>query len=727
MNQEINFLLNLKNDTSNELFTEPVTSSNRSSNSKHYEIMLPVVFILLFMAGLFIIYAIRNLDLKKIITKPLTKKRKSKRPYSLVHPRQEVYNRSAIYKKPTSLQGLNYYEDQTGGFYRVQNPYILNTHPANYIINNNYDQIYSAQTNNLILNLQACQLNNNVYQNDDYSNYNFQKIDQLASRNYISSNEVKKLDNLTRSIEIDYDQSNEKFVYRRSYSNSKLDYHKWQRALQKRPTYYKFDDWSSKVLSEFELKKFLSQENQFAFKRPNNNSSNLQVLRENCSESLLQINVNPAKVQILNSIYNSNGSNAYNPQKETLIQSKSFDRRDELTVNLTQENIYTNTELIKEKKMSMSKSYSGFTNHNEYYQGQVPYLNEKNDQVESYLMQQKAFSNNKLAHRMQTLDQINENEYSSFIFNSSELSSSANFNKIQKRSSTIKAVDSLNKSNIESSLLKFGNKLKNISTENMLFKNIYKELRGFKSLENDYDNEPNDTLFSTSYRDGPIGQKSSKYLRLCKSFTFLSNRSAEAKHIRKEKNFSKTFHSIVQHKSKKPERISASEPIKLSSSSSFKPSQNNYLKSFSLIKTKGYYSINSLVDKVSHVASLTKLKNNSEINFKPLVEKVNKNFGDDHGRYVHDAAVQTSIVISDTSSFNSHATTLQTNFYGSILGNFGSALIQRTQISYKMRPRAHSEGNVLSSDSNSSKSIPSSLCNHLSASSSKLCSLKNQV
>jgi hypothetical protein len=50
-----------------------------------------------------------------------------------------------------------------------------------------------------------------------------------------------------------------KLKERRSYSNSKLDYHKWQRTLTRRPGYNRIDKWSSYLLSEHELKKFLNK------------------------------------------------------------------------------------------------------------------------------------------------------------------------------------------------------------------------------------------------------------------------------------------------------------------------------------------------------------------------------------------------------------------------------------------------------------------------------------
>lgn len=71
---------------------------------------------------------------------------------------------------------------------------------------------------------------------------------------------------------------------------------------------------------------------------------------------------------------------------------------------------------------------------------------------------------------------------------------------------------------------------------------------------------------------------------------------------------------------------------------------------------------------------------------------------EERNKVVSDAAVQTSI-ISEGSSFNSQVTTLlQTNNYGSIIANFGSASVHQNAMNHKgiYRLRAYSEGNGLS-------------------------------
>ena len=102
-----------------------------------------------------------------------------------------------------------------------------------------------------------------------------------------------------------------------------------------------------------------------------------------------------------------------------------------------------------------------------------------------------------------------------------------------------------------------------------------------------------------------------------------------------------------------------------------------------------------------------------------------------------DATVQTSMLGDDvspqSSSFTSSLATttiMQTNSYGSILGNFGSARIETNQLTRKSKLRAHSDGDGLSTtDEGPNMQLTSKLSANVSnlvvlASASKLARLR---
>jgi hypothetical protein len=199
-------------------------------------------------------------------------------------------------------------------------------------------------------------------------------------------------------------------------------------------------------------------------------------------------------------------------------------------------------------------------------------------------------------------------------------------------------------------------------------------------------------------------RKTTPYARLCKSFSILTRQQKTQSHNRTKK-------------------FSSSEPIKLNSSNSsgttgtgttggVKTHRNlNYLKNLNTFEQHiEIESLQLLVKKLENVTNLSALlksiatststftnTNNASsiknINGNEAAAAANNNNGKIKKSY-NDAAVQTSMTFVTTSSmanasgendlssqhsgsFNSHGTTMQTNCYGSIVGNFGSIIIQQ--------------------------------------------------
>jgi hypothetical protein len=233
--------------------------------------------------------------------------------------------------------------------------------------------------------------------------------------------------------------------------------------------------------------------------------------------------------------------------------------------------------------------------------------------------------------------------------------------------------------------------------------------------------------------------RDSTYSRLCKSFTLLTRQSS-FKQPRKKPTKTKKF---------------SSEPVKLNNTNSSSSNSNNtslkrvngasyqhklnYLKNLTTFEQHiEIESLQLLVKKLENVTNLSTLL--KSITAKPCGPKT-----------YHDASVQTSMTYiatsktcadtsSQSSSFNSHGTTtiMQTNCFGSIVGNFGSAMIQPYPINSRFGGgggvkgtvnaenhqyqskflRSHSDDYGLSTDDNETSPMLSS------ASSSKLAKLR---
>ena len=287
---EINLIVNAQNSTALIPldFGSARSSSISSTNTFNYEVILPIVFVLAFMLVLFLVYIMNNLECRNYIRRVCCHlyKRKRRKPYPIVHPlRNSIHggkrgpntephyapkmNMNNYGQPNIELNGKNYYEEASTGFYRLQNPYEPNNHQYfahmayknatnphyNNNSNNNYDQMYQLeqQQTTAVINMQGVKLNR-MYQSEEKSIDYVQQdgpnlgVEQSAMRNKFS-----------KSTEIECEHHVENLASRRSYSHSKLDYQKWQRALTKRQTYNRIDNWPSKVLSECELKKFLAQ------------------------------------------------------------------------------------------------------------------------------------------------------------------------------------------------------------------------------------------------------------------------------------------------------------------------------------------------------------------------------------------------------------------------------------------------------------------------------------
>ena len=127
--------LNDISDNATNILIAPVATTTSSLN---FEVFLPVVFVLAFLLFLFLVYMLKNVDMRRKCCR-LFYKKKSK-PYPIMHPlRSSVHSTGGKrfneapssasvnlynYAKTVDLKGNNYYEDTSTGFYRTQNPYV---------------------------------------------------------------------------------------------------------------------------------------------------------------------------------------------------------------------------------------------------------------------------------------------------------------------------------------------------------------------------------------------------------------------------------------------------------------------------------------------------------------------------------------------------------------------------------------------------------------------------
>ena len=101
---------------------------------------------------------------------------------------------------------------------------------------------------------------NRLYQSEDHSQ-DFALETRNCAQKFLSKSTVE----IETSLKSEQQPQASSMVLinsdRRFYSNSKLDYQRWQRALTKKPAYDRIENWSSNFLSEYELRKFLAQSN----------------------------------------------------------------------------------------------------------------------------------------------------------------------------------------------------------------------------------------------------------------------------------------------------------------------------------------------------------------------------------------------------------------------------------------------------------------------------------
>ena len=164
-----------------------------------------------------------------------------------------------------------------------------------------------------VIKMQELKLNR-LYQSEDNRSDDFalEKHDNLSDKdekkkqeeNFDSSSsspsKTKRLLSKSTFMETnEYDTHAIMAKERRSYSNSKLDYHKWQRALTRRPAYNRIDQWSSHVLSEYELKKFLKKAN--IDQNQHHHHHNHQDASSN--NKIMTTSLNPIMVSSMNTQY----------------------------------------------------------------------------------------------------------------------------------------------------------------------------------------------------------------------------------------------------------------------------------------------------------------------------------------------------------------------------------------------------------------------------------------
>ncbi|RNA40925.1 hypothetical protein BpHYR1_045812 [Brachionus plicatilis] len=692
----------------------PKISETESSSKTNYEVFLPIVFIILFMTLLFFIYALKNLNLKNHFEKCCCFLFRRKRPQQFP-PMARIGFQNGATQPGVYLRQPNFnnYEDHASYYPMPSSDFYANYNCHNYeqiypayanpngiiTVHNNYkiNQFYSSESSSdYDPNTIDDQFDNKFYFNDSkFVNSNFQNRTQNYYHMGNVRSEAKRLRPIGTELEVPKTRKSivrpvKRRSVRRSYSISRVDPNKWRKQLEKRHKTNLVGNWPTKIMSEYELKKFLIQENMLK-------TQTAQILRTNCSESFFQLN--KSRSNALNQIYAHKNDESLHNNMNSLTQ-------DESTLNSQMESSEVLNSTENRKKYSMTKSYSG--------------LLSKELSVFSSIDLNKSL-NNKNDAKSESMVKKNESicqNFSSMVLNISEINDSDKSKKklrdsIRHRSSTIKALNQQEsiKKNRENTLKKLGNKLKDLSNEGSLIKSICKEIKNATSVDKD------------------LNKKGRKYSRLCKSFTFLSQRVSE--NIRLKKG------NFYEHKKFDDGQVFVSEPTKLGSMSflpiSFKLGQINYLKNINLLKSKGFQSMNSILEIIEPVAKRKKSLNSTQTTNESLL--MTEKISSQKSKEYCDAAVQTSIVTSnESSSFSSHVTTLMhSNNFGSILANFGSASIQFSQnniYARRLRMRAYSDGNGLSDSSrqtNSSNAKNSSSFGTHSASSSKLNQLKIQI
>lgn len=690
----------------------PKISQIEPSSKTRYEVFLPIVFIILFMLLLFFIYAFNNLNLKNRFKNCCCflfgRKRSDQIPYMARIDFQNGPMQPGVYLRQPNF---NNYEEHSN-FYQIPSSNFYNYH--------NYEQIYPAHANpHNIITIQNNYKLNQYYSSESSSDYDPNTIDdkfdnkfyfdeskfassnfQNRTQNYYHIGNLRSEGKRLKKVGIGHEapksrkniaRSVKRRSVRRSYSISRVDPNKWRKQLEKRNKIDSLDNWSTKIMSEYELKKFLIQENMLK-------TQTAQILRNNCSESFFH--PNQSRLNVLNQIY------AHKNDDSLQNNLNSLTNPDESTLNSQIESSEVLNSTENKKKYSMTKSYSGLLTKELSLFSSIDLnksLNNKNDiKLESMVKKTHSINQNSSSMAL-NLSEINDSDKSKIKLK--EI--------IRHRSSTIKTLnqsESLKKSR-ENTLKKLGNKIKDLSNEGSLIKSICKEIKNATSVDKD------------------LNKKGKKYSRLCKSFTFLSQRVSENIKLKKT--------NFCEHKKLDDDHVFVSEPTKLSSVSilpiSFKPSQMNYLKNIHLLKAKGFRSMNSILEKIEPVAKWKKSLNSSDANNQSFF--LSDKDSPKNKKAFCDAAVQTSMVASnESSSFSSHVTTLMhSNNFGSILANFGSASIQYSQSNFysrKLRMRAYSDGNGLSDSSRqtiNSNTKNSSFFGTHSASSSRLNQLKIQI
>lgn len=280
------------------------------------------------------------------------------------------------------------------------------------------------------------------------------------------------------------------------------------------------------------------------------------------------------------------------------------------------------------------------------------------EQTNNDLYRIKSFRNIPASHPNRSRMEMNSSNLEKSL-NNTQTNAKKQFNN-NNRSNDQKSVH-LSFSFKDSTLSKLSQKLKEKTSEKNILKKILKE----------------DKLEANSFTNKQT--KNLKYSRLCKSFTFLSQKVTED-----------TIKKKLIESTKNSEKLNAfsSDPSKINSFASIKNNQNNYLKNLSAFKSKGFMSMSSIFKEVNSVSNWNKHKTEKEINC-----RVNDTNNDTNMQAI-------SLMFSNSSSLNSQLTTLmQTNNFGSIMANFGSASIRGTQAGQSTRlnrHRTYSDGNGLS-------------------------------
>ena len=596
-------LITLDTNNNTVKYVFHVASPSASSSSLSLEVYMPIACIICFLIVLFFIYIVNN-----ICSKSFKKSLRSgfclwdthvrNRVQTVVYPtRIDFVNHSGRPSLNRQSFDLKKSEEPRNGFYNVRR--VSDLHSKGRYLNNNYDRIYSEyQPNNLIHNYNQDKL----YKSNENTNNEIaisEKVKFVSnSQKYLVDSGVNRLK--SRSVEISSQlvafkdkPDREKHKMRRSYSISKFDHRKWHRTAKSNNNKNANDKWPSKIMSDYEMSKFLSR--------------------------------NMDKSSEIGDVVPNNS-----------IDTVRCDTIDSQTVTNTEESLsvihYFNKNQIKTVNLELPTSQESLTT---------------------------GFDNK--------LSLLEKDKFSSSALNISELNekSAKKVSRFRRRSSTFR--QNTSEVSKESTLTKISNKLLEKTFNERSF------LRNFRfGLKSDSELET--TQMKKSSKENKHAQP---YSRLCKSFTFLSQRVND--------NFKKDF-KISKKCSK------SCEPIKVSSFKkprSFRTNERNYLKNINFIKSKGFMSsMSSIFEKVASIRN--KHKNENERTLLKQLIKANYN----------DVAIQTSILTSGSNSFNSHATTLmQTNTFGSIVANFGSASIKRSrnvEQSNRYRSTMHNDTNGLS-------------------------------